>query len=236
LALGVSEFDRRELVIAGIPAERTGVLPIFLGLEKFEEAGRNPALYQQLKQSKKANLLYVGRLVPNKACEDLIKILYFYRKYVNSQVHLWLVGHRFLTAYLQFLESLIVRLELQDAITFTDRVSLKDLRTYYEACDVFVYASRHEGFGVPLLESMYFDLPVLAYNSTTIPETLGPTGVLFNQLACAEIAETLDFLITDPKLRQQILQRQRQRLSDFAPEQVEAKLHRILERVGAFDG
>lgn len=236
LALADSDFNRRELVTAGIPDERTDVLPIFFGLDRFKDTGQNSSLLRQLRKNGTVNLLYVGRLAPNKACEDLIKILYVYRKYVNSQAHLWLVGYRFLTTYSQFLESLIARLELEDAVTFTDRVSLADLRTYYEACDVFVYASRHEGFGVPLLESMYFDLPVLAYNSTAVPETLGPTGMLFNRLAYAEIAEALDLLVTNAELRRQIVQRQRQRLADFAPERVEAKLRRILERVGAFHG
>jgi glycosyltransferase involved in cell wall biosynthesis len=236
LALADSDFNRRELVTAGIPDERTDVLPIFFSLDRFKDTGRNSSLFRQLRKNGTANLLYVGRLVPNKRCEDLIKILYFYRKYVNPQAHLWLVGYRFLTTYSQFLESLIARLELEDAVTFTDRVSLTDLRTYYEACDVFIYASRHEGFGVPLLESMYFGLPVLAYNSTAIPDTLGSTGMLFNRLAYAEIAEALDLLITDAELRQQIIQRQRQRLADFAPDRVEAKLHHVLEHVGAFDG
>jgi glycosyltransferase involved in cell wall biosynthesis len=236
LALADSDFNRRELVAAGVLSERTDVLPIFFSLDRFEHASLNSSLFKRLKKNGTTNLLYVGRLVPNKRCEDLVKLLYSYRKHVNPKAHLWLVGYRFLTVYQQFLESLIARLELEDAVTFTDRVSLGDLRTYYEACDVFVYASRHEGFGVPLLESMYFDLPVLAHNSTTVPETLGPAGVLFSRLAYAEIAEALDLLVVDAELRQHIIRRQRQRLAEFAPERVEAKLYQVLTRVGALDG
>lgn len=232
LALGVSEFNRRELVAAGIPEEQTDVLPNFLILDKFEEAERNGSLYQQLSQNGKINLLYVGRVVPNKACEELIKIVYSYRKYVNPKIHLWIVGSQFLRPYVQFLESLVARLELRTTVTFTGRVPLADLCTYYEASDLFLYTSQHEGFGVPLLESMYFDLPILAYKAAAVPETLGSAGVLFNQFSYAEIAETISLLVSDQDLRQQIIRCQNQRLVDFAPKRVEKKLRQVLERVG----
>ncbi len=232
LALGVSDFNRRELVAAGIPVEHTGVLPIFLGLDKFRVAGRNAALYQQLKSSGQTNLLYVGRIAPNKACEDAIKILYAYRKNINPQAHLRLIGHRFLPAYARFLEMLVDRLGLEDAVTFADRVSLSDLRAYYEGSDVFLFTSRHEGFGVPLLESMYFELPILAYSSSAVPETLGAAGVLFNDLAYAEIAEVLHLLVTDAGLRDQIVRRQRERLADFDSAHVEVRLRQALGSIG----
>ncbi len=233
LALGDSDFNRRELVDAGIPPERTDVLPIFLSFDEFDGTERNQALFTKLKANDSVNLLFVGRVAPNKGCEDLIKILYTYRRYLNPRVRLHIIGRRTLPIYARYLDALIAQLGLQDVVFFADRVSLSDLRTYYEACDVFVYPSRHEGFGVPLLESMYFGLPILARNSTAIPETLGTAGVLFSKLACAEIAETLHLLITDTDLRRQIIRRQRQRLADFAPEHVEAKLRSALVRVGA---
>lgn len=232
LAVGVSEYNRRELVSAGVPAERTGVLPIFLSWDKFEGVGRNAALYRRLTQSGNVNLLYVGRIVPNKVCEDLLKIVYVYHKYIDPQVRLWLVGFRFLTRYVKQLEALVERLNLQDVVTFTGRISLADLRTHYEAADAYIYASRHEGFGVPLLESMYFDVPILAYSAAAVPETLGPAGIMFKKMAYPEVAEMLHLLVTNMKLRRQVVQRQRQRLADFAPERVEGKLRAMLEGLG----
>jgi glycosyltransferase involved in cell wall biosynthesis len=179
------------------------------------------------------NLLYVGRLAPNKGCDDLIKILYAYRKYVYPDAHLWLVGDRSLLIYTQYLENLAARLGLQDAVTLAGRVSLNALRTYYEAADLFVYASRHEGFGVPLVESMYFDVPILAYKATAVPETLGNAGVLFDAFAYPEIAEMVHLLATDAATRQAIIANQRQRLADFTPERVEAGLHHVLAQLGA---
>ena len=232
LALAVSEFNRRELVAAGIPENRTAVLPIFLGLDKFTQIERDPALYRRMRQNGWTNLLYVGRLAPNKGCDDLIKLLYAYRKHINPAAHLWLVGSRSFARYVRYLEALITRLGLDDAVSFTDRVSLSELRTCYEASDVLLCGSRHEGFGVPLVEAMYFGLPIFAYAAAAVPETLGGAGVLFNHWANAELAEMLDLLCTDADLRRQISAGQRRRLVDFDPAYVENGLHRALVQLG----
>jgi glycosyltransferase involved in cell wall biosynthesis len=211
LAMAVSEFNRRELVAAGIPERRTAVLPVFLGLEKFARTERNPALYRQMRQGGRMNLLYVGRLAPNKGCDDLIKLFYAYCRHRNPAAHLWLVGTRAFTRYVRYLEALIARLGLADAVSFTDRVSLSDLRTCYEASDILLSGSRHEGFGVPLLEAMYFDLPIVAYAAAAVPETLAGAGVLFNRWAYAEVAELLDQVYRDADLRRQLIAGQRRR-------------------------
>jgi glycosyltransferase involved in cell wall biosynthesis len=234
LALGVSDFNRQELVAAGIPAAQTDVMPIFLNLERLASVKRNEALYDEIKNNSKVNLLFVSRLVPNKACEELLKILHTYRHAIDEKVHLWLVGLNLVPRYKQYLHALTARLGLEQHVTFTDRVSLGDLCTYYQAADLFLCASRHEGFSVPLLESMYFDLPILAYKSSAVPDTLGQAGILFTRFDYGVIAETARILATDQTLRGQIIARQRQRLADFAPQQVEAKLRQSLERIGVF--
>lgn len=231
-ALAVSEFNRRELVDVGFPGARTAVLPILVGLDNFAESRRDSGLFKKLRGSGDVNVLYVGRIAPNKACEDLIKIIHVYRHYVNPHVHLWLVGMRSMPRYNQFLDALIGCLGMDDAVTFTGRVSLDDLRTYYEASDVFLCASRHEGFGVPLLESMHFGLPVLAYKEAAIPETLGQSGVMFTRFDYPEIAEMLDILVRDKALRQQLIETQRRRLLDFSPAHVEAQLRQLFEKLG----
>lgn len=232
LALAVSEFNRRELIAAGIPEERTAVLPIFLGLEEFVRTERDPALYRRMRQDGRTNLLYVGRLAPNKGCDDLIKLFYAYHRHINPATDLWLVGSRSFTAYVRYLEALVARLGLEDVVRFTDRVSLSELRTCYEASDTLLYGSRHEGFGVPLLEAMHFGLPIVAYAAAAVPETLGGAGVLFNRWAYAEVAELLDLVQVETGFRQQIIAGQRRRLADFDPAIVENGLRSALAQVG----
>ena len=232
LGVGDSDYNRRELVAVGVPAERTAVLPIFLDLAGLRRTPLNQALYDRVRGSGRVNLLFVSRLVPSKACEDLLKILAAYRAALDDRVHLWLAGRPLIPRYQTYLARLTERLGLTEYVTFTDRVSLSDLCTLYAAADVYLCASRHEGFSVPLLESMTFDLPILAYNTAAVPDTLGTAGVLFNAFDYPVLAATARTLATDADLRRAVVAGQRQRLADFAPERVEAELRGILARVG----
>jgi glycosyltransferase involved in cell wall biosynthesis len=233
LALAVSEFNRRELVAAGIPEERTAVLPLLLNLAALNAAAPSAAVERKVQAAGRPGFLYVGRVAPNKRCEDLIKLLHVYRHSLAADAHLWLVGSRSLPGYTRFLEALIDRLDLKGAVTFADRVTLGELRTYYECCDVFVYASRHEGFGVPLLESMHFGLPILAYRAAAVPETLGSAGVMFSAWEYEAVAEMLHQMVSDTDLRRRVAAGQRRRLAEFTPERVEAGFRQALARVGA---
>ncbi|MBN2006004.1 MAG: glycosyltransferase [Anaerolineae bacterium] len=232
MILADSEFNRQELVAAGIPAGRTKVLPIFLRLDDFASVKRNETLYRRLKADGTANILFVGRVTPNKAFEDLLKVFAIYHRDVNSYSRLILVGARSLPRYNQVLDALLARLGLEDAVVFTGHVTFRDLKTYYEAADLFLCTSHHEGFCVPLLEAMYFDLPVLARAETSVPYTLGNAGVMYHKLDHAILAEMVQLLLEDPDLRTQVLAGQRRRLEAFAPECVELLLRDILRDIG----
>ena len=232
LALGVSEYNRQELVQAGFAEERTGVLPIFLRIADLEPTSRDEGLYRQLRRGGTRNILFVGRVAPNKAFEDLIKVFTLYHRYLNPNSRLVLVGARFLPRYDRVLDALVEGLHLAESVIFTDRVSQGELKTYYEAADVFLCASRHEGFCVPLLEAMYFDVPILARAEAGIPHTLGSAGIAFHQMNCAVLAETMHLLIEDQDLRQQVLATQRRRLDDFATDKVQDRLRAALQFLG----
>jgi len=232
LAVGASDYNRRELVTAGCPAEKTAVLPYFLGVDDFQHSPRNEAYFRKFKTSGISNILFVGKVAPNKAFEDLIKIFSAYHRHVNPASRLILVGARFLPRYDRFLDELAVRLGVSDAVVFTDRLRVRELRAVYEAADLFLCASRHEGFCVPLMEAMYFHVPILARAETAVPETLGAAGVLFHELDYPSLAELMDLLIRDRAVRQRVVLAQDARLADFAPARVEAQLRAVLEMVG----
>ncbi len=232
LALGDSEFNRQELLAAGFDADRSGVLPIFLTQARFESLPLNRPLLDRLRAGNKVNILTVGRIAPNKALEDVIRIFAVYHRAINPNSRLLLVGSRYLPRYNAALDALVADLGLEEAVTFTGLVSDTDLKTYYRAADLYLHASRHEGFCVPLLEGMYFGLPILARNAGAVPETLGRAGVLFNRLGYEQVAEMAHLLISDPDLRAQVVARQRERLQDFAPARVENRLRGVLAELG----
>ena len=232
LGLGCSKYNQRELIQAGFAPEQTGVLPLFFRTKDLDQVHANKRLLEWLRADGMVNLLSVGRIVPNKAVEDVIRIFYIYHRYINPRSRLFLVGSRYVPAYDAQLDALVETLGLSDAVTLTGLVSLSDLKTYYEAADLYLTASYHEGFCVPLIESMYFGVPIVARQAAAIPETLEQAGVLFTRLGYAKVAEMIHLLVTDVRMREHVIRAQRTRLQAFAPERVTAQLWDALQRIG----
>jgi glycosyltransferase involved in cell wall biosynthesis len=89
--------------------------------------------------------------------------------------------------------------------------------------------SEHEGFGVPLVESMWFDLPVMAYKSSAVPETLGEGGILFDDKSnLTELAFLASRLLHDKHLRRNLIAGQRSRKLDFHPQRVQQAVHSLV--------
>ena len=192
-------------------------MPIVLDELRYEVAV-NEELIQQSRDYA-ANLLFVGRIAPNKRQDDLVKIFYYYHQ-IEPRSRLLLVGRAWDPAqrYLAGLRGLVDHLGLQDAVVFTGHVPFADMVTYYRIADVFVCMSEHEGFGKPLIESMYFDVPLIAHASTAIPYTLGDAGVLIHEKDYPVIAELLNLIVTDDDFRAQLLKSQRARFQNFRQE------------------
>src|SRR5215510_14754937 len=117
---------------------------------------------------------------------------------------------------------------LPDRFWFTGPVPDEDLGAFYRWADAYVSLSEHEGFCVPLVEAMASDVPVLAYGAGAVPETLGGAGMMFAPKDLEVAAEMLGTLVSDKPVRNGVLEGQRRRLKDFAPERIEARLKQVL--------
>lgn len=236
LALADSEFSRQELEEAGFA--RTGVLPIFMDFARYREPPA-PVLLRQL-DDERTNLLFVGRLSPNKRQEDLVRLASFWKRFVSPAVRLVLVGrlprratghgHPLRAHYFDALQAFAYEEGLTpEEVLFTGHTDHADLLACYSAADVFVSMSEHEGFGVPLVEAMLMGVPVLARRAAAVAWTLGEGGVTFEGRDLAEIAEMASLLATDGGLRSKVLAAQERRLAAFAPAAVEADLRRFID-------
>jgi len=101
----------------------------------------------------------------------------------------------------------------------------------YRASDVFLSLSEHEGFCLPLIESMIFDLPVIAFKSTAVPDTLDGAGILLKEKRPDYVAELVDLVRRDRAIRDKIIASQRQRLERFKAEGREPFLLGLIERL-----
>jgi len=211
LALGDSEFNRRELEEAGYA--RTGVLPIVLDLSLYD---RPPSpVVGRLYRDDRVNVLFVGRVIPNKRIDDLVRTFAVYQKWVQPRSRLLLVGdHRGFEGYLARLQDRVRELGL-DEVVFTGQVDDDELYAYYGLADVFLCLSEHEGFCVPLQEAMRFGVPVIAYDAGAVRETLRGGGILLWDKRPELVAELLERVRTDEGLRRTVLARQERAVAEI---------------------
>ena len=109
-------------------------------------------------------------------------------------------------------------------VLFTGHIPFPDILAYYHVADLFLCMSEHEGFCVPLVEAMYFGVPILAYRACAVPDTLGDSGILLDKKDPVEAAMVADRILTDTSLRRELVARQRRRQQDFSYGAVRALL------------
>jgi glycosyltransferase involved in cell wall biosynthesis len=234
LGLGVSEFNRKELEVAGF--KRTGVLPIVVDWSRYDEAP-GPVMRARLEGFSGPTILFVGRIVPNKKIEDVIASFAAFQRHHSPRSRLLLVGdttghERYLRRLLETVRSLRVR-----DVIFTGQVTQPDLIAAYRGSQAFLCLSEHEGFCVPLLEAMHFGLPVLAYDAAAVSETMAGGGVLLEDKDPRLVAETLARVLADPAFRGTVLRSQARTLEaakkiDFDA-LLEGHIQTALESAGA---
>jgi glycosyltransferase involved in cell wall biosynthesis len=217
LALGDSEFNRQDLEALGF--SRTAVLPV---VPDFSHLDREPNwLVARDFDDEWTNIVFVGRVIANKKIEDLIAWFHTYRTIFNPRSRLLLVGAQSgFERYLASLHQLVGRLGATH-VHFVGHVSDEELVAFYETADLFLCASEHEGFCVPIVEAFYKQVPVLAYAATAIPSTMDGAGVLFEDRDPIHVASLIDAIVSDAALQDRIVDGQlaavdRLRSKDFA--------------------
>lgn len=175
------------------------------------------------------NIVFIGRIAPNKKHEDIILDFYYYTKYFNPNSRLILVGnYRGFEKYYLKLRKYVKELGL-DNVIFTGHIKFSAILAYYQVADLLLCESEHEGFCIPLVEAMYFKKPIVAYNSSAVGETLGTGGILLEKKDPQLVAAVMDQVIRDDALRKKILEQQEVELQRFDPQKaVDAYLDILL--------
>ena len=228
LALGVSEYNRQELERLGFPA--TDTLPILVNPDRLRHAAPVPAL-ERLLGDGLVNILFVGRIAPNKKIEDHIRLAEQYKRYVDIYYRFIFVGrYDAVPRYHAAVRALIAEFQmLPDRFWFTGPVPDRELAAYYRHAHAYVSLSEHEGFCVPIVEAMAMDVPVLAYGAAAVPETMGGAGVTFAPKDLEFAAEMLGALVYDEPFRRDVIAGQRLRVQDFGPHSIAPRLRAMIE-------
>jgi glycosyltransferase involved in cell wall biosynthesis len=227
-AWGDSRYNCDELAEQG--AGRADVLPIVFDPTR-HAARPDRRILRRCRGG--VNVLFVGRMAPHKRIEDLILTFAHLQRHVRADSRLLLVGTKHgMDVYVAYLEALVEELGLRDVV-FAGHVSRAQLAAYYRCASVYLSMSEHEGFGAPLLESMFYGVPIVAYRAAAVPETLGGSGILIRKKDYAAVAEVIGLLVEETDLRERVVAGQRERLRDFVPERAEERLRGLLCELGA---
>ncbi|MGD0379665.1 MAG: glycosyltransferase [Acidimicrobiales bacterium] len=233
LAIADSAFNEEELVDVGF--EHTAVASLLIDMTA--AASPDQALSRRLAQAKADGgpvFLFVGKVSPHKAQHDLVKMLALYRRLYNDRARLQLVGTPLGKTYGPALSAFIAELGLSDAVSITGSVSEAELESYFQGADVFVCASEHEGFCVPLVEAMGHGLPIVAYANSAIPETVAGAGLLLRSKEPLLFAASVHKVLEDQRLRTQFVEAGRRRADDFSLSKARRRfVDLIVEAVGA---
>ncbi len=202
LSLGVSQYNAGELRDLGFHDVR--VFPLLVNLDDY---GQEPSrAYMELLKNERKNILFTGRITPNKKIEDLIRTIFFYKKYISPAVRLIVVGNTSsLPKYFHAVSDLAARFYLTaEDVFFTGHLPLDEFLAVYRVADVFLSMSEHEGFCLPLLESCIFQVPLLAYDAAAVAETMDGAGILFRDKDASLVAGLVAQVLESRSLRQQL--------------------------------
>lgn len=209
-AVADSAFNAAELAELGM--EHLWVAPVLFD---------PPPLPEHRVTAEPPTLLFVGRLAPNKAQQDLIAAVSLLRTR-RPGARLVLVGtassHRYETALRELAADIC-----PGGVEFAGSVDQSTLIDWYGRADAFICLSEHEGFCVPVIEAMAAGLPVVAFDAAAVPETVGAGGVIIDDKRPATVVAAVERVLDDATLRAELGRNGRARAADFSPESVRTR-------------
>lgn len=221
---GDSAFNAAELAEGGF--RDPGILPLAIDPRKWSFPP-DPAVMDQM-QDGRTNILFVGRFAPNKKQDDLLRAFASYLEH-DPDARLILVGKpEEADPYVDYLQTLISELGIGGSVLQPGSIADTQLAAYFRSAHLFWSMSEHEGFCVPLIEAMWFDVPIFAFKASAVPETLGAAGLMFTSKEnWEELAAMARLLVADQVLRDKLVRAQRLRRLHFLPAQVRPILFEI---------
>lgn len=227
--IGDSEYNSAELVALGFDPVWT--VPLLVDAQACRTRPWDASV--AARHADRFSLLFVGRLAPHKCQHELLRVMEALLPHMNRPVELLLVGESASAEYEARLRADIVARGLSGYAHLLGKVDEASLYALYRSADVFVCMSEHEGFGMPLIEAMLFDVPVLAVDFGSVAATMGCGGLVFSQDRSPQaVAATIACLANDAALREQVVAGQRARVARFSRERLNEDLLACLAQLG----
>jgi len=172
--------------------------------------------------------LFVGALSPRKNIARLLQAFDEFKKSSSSDITLVIVGEKlFMTSDI---ENVFDKMQHKSDVVFAGRLGIPDLQQVMAAALALVFVPYYEGFGIPLVEAMYSDVPIITSNVTSMPEIAGYAALLIDPFSVDAIKEGMLKIYKDENLRKQLVEKGRQQREKFSWDKTAAKLWDCIEK------
>lgn len=213
----------------GVPMKKITVIPLAAGKQfrPLPEPEVRPVLSRIGIQF--PYILYVGSLEPRK---NLHRLLEAYAKLLDwsPKWHLVIVGARNIWKS-EPLGKSVQQYKLEPYVHFTGYIPDAELPALYNGADLFVFPSLYEGFGLPVLESMACGTPVVTSNTSSLPEIAGDAALLVDPYSVEAIAESIQLVLSDKELAQDLRSRGLERAKMFTWEKTASETIAVYEQL-----
>jgi len=172
-------------------------------------------------------ILFVGTLQPRK---NIAKLVEAFSKLNEKNLQLVIVGKKG-WQYGDILEAPL-KYNVENRTKFLDFVENEDLSNLYKNALCFVLPSLYEGFGLPVLEAMKYGCPVVISNVSSLPEAGGDAALYFDPNDADDISNTIEKVINDEKLRQNMIKKGYTQVKKFSWEKTAKGTLKVLEEIG----
>jgi glycosyltransferase involved in cell wall biosynthesis len=218
MGIAVSHYNRKEMLARGFA--RVEVMPVRTDYSEF--------LSVRETRRQERDWLFVGRIAPNKQQIEMVKAFDYFHHNFDKSANLFLLGDHKMTTYVAKLKETVETLGLKNHVTLPGKVEDVEVVNRYARAGVFVSLSRHEGFGVPLLEAMAAGVPVIALESSAVVETMGGAGVLLQSSDPMTVSHAVQRVMTDANYREEVIWRQDRRMERLTNFNTDEELLRVL--------
>lgn len=174
-------------------------------------------------------ILYLGGFSPRKNVKSILVAFSMIYKNLSKKYKIVIIGSA--KDDHQFLGKLAQTLNIGDRVFFTGYVPYEDLPYFYNACDVFVYPSLYEGFGLPVLEAMNCGTPTITSNVSSIPEVAGDGALLINPFDTEELSDAMAEVLEDDTLKVDLIEKGFERASMFSWKRTAEETLKVYENV-----
>lgn len=216
-AIADSEFNAQTIREYGFKKKIT-VIPPFTDVEqKFGRPVSKPIASEAEK-----HILFVSQFNFHKKQDDIVKIFNIYNQFFNKSAKLHVVGGHYSNQ--EYFDQIQKLADNNPNIFFPGKVSQEQLVAYYLQADLFLCMSEHEGFAVPIVEAMYFNVPVIAYDAGAVADTMGSGGILVKTKDYFFIAALIDSVLKNKSLLEEIKTNQHTELKRFDYQLIKEKL------------